>query len=297
VGELLTEWLAFRTRGGIGPRTIEKHQDAVRLVIAPAIGTVQLSQLTTRHLDELAAGMVEDGKSTSTIRRYLSPLMAALAQAKRWEYITTDPAENMADYRGKAARPTVPVPAPVMAEMIRAAQASGNTVTAAALWLAYATGARPGELCALRWADVDTNAATLRLAASMDMRGNIGPTKTHTVRVVAVDGQTADMLAGLAETATGPLVLGGVTPTQLSDRWRKLCKATGHILEHGRPAFTLYGARHAQVTELLGAGVSAASVAARVGHSSPRTTLAVYAHARGGDDATAADIMGELMAG
>ncbi len=53
---------------------------------------------------------------------------------------------------------------------------------AAAIVLAAVTGARRGELCALRWSDIDWNRRTLTIARSLTVvhqQATEGPTKTH----------------------------------------------------------------------------------------------------------------------
>jgi integrase len=53
--------------------------------------------------------------------------------------------------------------------------------------------------------------------------------------------------------------------------------------------------RHAHVTQLLGAGVDATTVAARVGHASTRMTLDCYAHTLPAGDVAAAAIIGAML--
>jgi integrase len=53
---------------------------------------------------------------------------------------------------------------------------------ATAIALAALTGARRGELCALRWSDVDLAAGRVRIAGSLtvvDKRIHEGPTETY----------------------------------------------------------------------------------------------------------------------
>ncbi|HTT88318.1 MAG TPA: tyrosine-type recombinase/integrase [Acidimicrobiales bacterium] len=65
-----------------------------------------------------------------------------------------------------------------------------DTVLAIAVALAAITGARRGELCALRWSDVDWQRRTLTISRSLSVVNNVvaeGPTKTHQRRDTAVD--------------------------------------------------------------------------------------------------------------
>jgi integrase len=62
-----------------------------------------------------------------------------------------------------------------------------------------------------------------------------------------------------------------------------------------RDGIRFHHERHAGASETIAAGVPIPTVAARLGHTSPRTTMTVYAHAVAGSDHEAAAIMGELM--
>jgi integrase len=54
---------------------------------------------------------------------------------------------------------------------------------------------------------------------------------------------------------------------------------------------------HFAATEMLAAGVPVNTVAGRLGHANPATTLNVYAHFLESSDEVAADVLGSLIAG
>lgn len=80
-------------------------------------------------------------------------------------------------------------------EMVRALVATAeatNPVLSAAIMLAAVTGCRLGELCGLRWSDVDRDHRLLHVRRSIKVEatGNkvlVGPTKTHQERAVSLD--------------------------------------------------------------------------------------------------------------
>src|SRR5207248_5999057 len=110
---------------------------------------------------------IDSDRPTSTpfyasLRTHLSParvlkvhsiLRAALRQAVRWQMITDNPATHASPPR--PVRPPVQAPTPDdVARLLAAAQAE-DPEFALYLRLAAVTGARRGELCALRWDDID----------------------------------------------------------------------------------------------------------------------------------------------
>jgi integrase len=293
---LMAEWTNWQEEQGKALRTVEQNRDAARLRIVPAIGNVRLSELTTKHVDDMLGQWNRDGLKTSTIRRYFAPLRTALSQAVRWGWIDTNPAASATMPRGEPSpvRPTPP--AAVMAELIETARSREDYVMAAALWLDFGAGMRRGEVAALRWSDVDLVAGTINVTGNMDRHGRIGPTKTHRQRTVRIDPGTVEMLRDLHEvTGDGPTVLGIKNPDILTDRVRRLCKLTGYVDADDKPLYSFHGGRHAHATELLGRGASLANVSARLGHANPRTTIGVYAHALASGDEELAETIGQIM--
>jgi integrase len=159
-----------------------------------------------------------------------------------------------------------------------------------AIRLGYASGARRGELAALRWSDVDLDAGTITIARNADRHGVEGPTQTHKVRTVQLDAGTLAMLRAQQDRGDGVHVIG-LRADKVTDRFRKLVASTADV----RDGIRFHDERHAGASELIAAGMPIPAVAARLGHASPRTTMQVYAHAIAGSDHVAAAIMGDLM--
>lgn len=176
-----------------------------------------------------------------------------------------------------------------------------------ALRIAAATGLRTGEVLGLRWMDVATDCRTIAVAQSITNRMEIKKPKNKTsIRAVTLDEDTAKHLSewrqaqGAALRTLG-IVRGGESPVCCSDvggylnvrnysRWR-----TSWVKDNGIPYFTPHQLRHTQATRLLAAGTDAVTVANRLGHSTPNTTLTVYAHWVPENDIQAAELVGEFM--
>ncbi|HVW31799.1 MAG TPA: site-specific integrase [Acidimicrobiia bacterium] len=96
------------------------------------------------------------------MRRTHNVLHRALVQAVRWGWIGVDPA-------AAATPPRLPTrdirpPTPEQVRLLFARAAEENPAFAVFLQLAAATGARRGELIALRWTDVNLAAGTVTIA-------------------------------------------------------------------------------------------------------------------------------------
>lgn len=174
------------------------------------------------------------------------------------------------------------------------------------VWVvALATGMRRGELCALRWQDVDLDAALIQVTRSttqIETERVTSDTKNHENRTVSLDAHTVTLLkawrkaqaaerlkAGSAHKDTEGLLFtwedgSPVLPDYLTKQFIKDHAGVGKL-----PRMTLHGTRHTHATTLLRAGVPVHIVAKRLGHKDPSVTLNVYADAIPDDDDRAVD--------
>jgi integrase len=103
---------------------------------------------------------------------------------------------------GEATAPGLPHPEPQPPTLVEAARILNEAWTHPDLgplvWVAMATGAQRGELCALRWRHVDTARRTLVIRASIAQAGRQvweKDTKLHQRRHIALDPVTTTILA------------------------------------------------------------------------------------------------------
>jgi hypothetical protein len=86
-------------------------------------------------------------------------------------------------------------PSPDEAVRLLAAAEEHSSVMAMLTWLAMVTGARRGELCALRWPDVNQDEGDLLISGSYAARKGqrmVKPTKTYRKRRLALDPGTLE---------------------------------------------------------------------------------------------------------
>jgi integrase len=145
--------------------------------------------------------------------------------------------------------------------------------------LLISTGLRIGEAVALEWADVDTEALTIRVSRSRKVGGKLGGTKTDQARIVHIGPRTAEVLEQHRR-ASNPLnVLVFATsrgtmpaPSNIRRRWH-----SPTLKAAGLPHIRLHDLRHTAATLAVAGGESILFVQAQLGHTSVRTTQR-YAH-------------------
>jgi integrase len=257
------------TTATLAPTTRQDWQSVITRHLQPALGDLPLWKLTARHCDQLYTVMASSGSGPSRVRCAHVVLHRAVAQAVRWGWLARNPVSA-------ATRPAVPrtTIAPPAAEDVRAVLAAAqdyDPVLACWLQVAVATGARRGEVCALRWGDLDLEAASVRIERSVSATKSEGvairPTKTGRVRLVALTASAVRALRllraraeAIAATTGRPvqpddqLFTSDVTaqrpwrPELVTRRWERLWA------ELGLPRARIHHLRHFVATQLLTAG-------------------------------------------
>ena len=314
VGQLLDEWMTFREANGAAAKTIAENRRKVEHDIRPALGSVVLVDLTAKHLDTAYSAWLNQPLSKTTVHHLHAIISAALTQAVKWGYIAANPAKQASPPAVAQRSTEVPTPE-VVGSLITKAEESNDRVMAAAISLAFITGARRGELCALRWSDVvlGEGVGAIRIERSLSVVDNqitVKGTKTGMGRTVPIDARSVAFLqkiridqeafadASGAALCADPFVMSqsgdGSTPFEpgrLTDRFRL-------IGERARvKGVRFHDLRHAHITYLIAAGVDVVAVAARAGHAQPTMTLNRYGHALPTSDDAAATVIGGLLPG
>ena len=313
VGALLNEWLEHAAPS-FSPKTVATCRGYIDNPIIPAIGSISAGKLTANELDRFYRHLLEVGASNgpyapATIRRVHGIIRRAMTQGVRWGWISRNPAID-------ASPPRVPLhdiqpPSPnEVVRLFRLAQESDPDL-ATFIVLAASSGARRGELIALRWADVDFARGTLSIERGIVLvDGQLieQGTKTHQSRRITLDAATLETLKLHRTRMEESAALVGATisstsfmfseaidgsipwrPDSTTRAFRSLCKKAG--VEGVR----LHDLRHYVATRLLSAGIDVRTVAGRLGHRNPSTTLNVYSHFVPESDQEAAKALGQIF--
>jgi integrase/DNA-binding transcriptional regulator YhcF (GntR family) len=316
VNQLLDQYLALHDGGKTTLTTYRKYADKH---VRPFIGDVKVGALEADIVDSLYAELrrcrehcngrpfIEHhitGKhdcdircrphqckplAAATIRQIHFLLSGAFNRAIKWRWVSRNPISQ-------AEPPASPNPDPDPPNAAQAAEllkeAWKDTGWGTLVWIAMTTGARRGELCALRWKHVDLINGVLTLRHSIAQNGTETEekdTKTHQRRHVTLDPDTVSVLtdhwnrckAGATELgvtlsheafvfSNAPDGSTHLLPSSVTQRYRRMAERI-KIDTH------LHNLRHYSATELIAAGVDIRTVAGRLGHSGGTTTLRVYA--------------------
>jgi len=159
---------------------------------------------------------------------------------------------------------------------------------------ALGTGARRGEIAAMRWSDIDLDKATARIERALEQSKSgirVKLPKSKAGRrsislpafvISALHEHRREQLELRLKLGAGPLpsdapVFGDIegnwlSPHLITNRWRRAVSS-----RKLRPV-TFHALRHTHASALISAGLDVVSVGTRLGHASPALTLNIYAH-------------------
>jgi len=266
------------------------YEHRIRLYVIPRLGRVKLSKLTPAHVRELHAWMLTEKKlSPTTVNHTHGVLNHALSDAVRDGTIARNVAAQVDPPRKAKHEMIVYTPAQVDT-LLKAAQGAG---IGPIVTLAVTTGARLGELLALRWRDVEMDAARIHVRKGRsqgitewrdtDPKTDAGK-RSISLTQLAVDTLRAHRKAQLEHR----IWLGEawqdcdyVFPNQIGGQ--QFHSVVEHAFDKliaaaGLPRIRWHDLRHTAATLLLLSGVPVAEVSEMLGHADPSVTYRVYAH-------------------
>jgi integrase len=312
VAEFVTRWLRDWTKGNTSNKTYSRYEELLRLHIVPHVGSKRIQKLRATHLQTLYATLQREpalegaGLAARTVLHVHRVVHRMLRHAAQWGVVHQN-AASLVD------APSVPeteidILTPDQLQTILRTLAGIRRTIAA---LALGTGMRRGEMLALRWQDIDLQAAVLRVERSLEQTTEFGlvfkaPKTKHGRRTITLPASTvaelrehwirqqeAWLAAGLGR-MNDALVFGEPdgsprSPNALTKEWSKAMDAIGIDA-------TLHSMRHTHASILIASGLDVLTISRRLGHGSPAITLKVYGHLFKTDD-RAAQIMEASFAG
>jgi integrase len=311
--DLAAKWLELASET-LSPSTLREYRRLLEKIILPQFGSAKVRAVRPSDLDTFYASLRRRGVSgrslsAQSVHHVHALIRRLLNQALKWGWILTNPALNASPPRLERVELEVPDVATVT-RIINFAQ-ERNPDIACFLRLAAVTGARRGELCAIRWRDFDKSGVLSIKHSIVDGRNDElieKGTKTHASRKVVIDPLTIRVVDSQRERSEersracgkkfsrnnfvfASSIDGSVPwrPHRVTLAFKRLCDALGIC------GVRLHDLRHFTATQMLASGVPVKTVAGRLGHANAAMTLNVYAHALGSSDAEAAQLLGSIL--
>jgi integrase len=308
VAAYFANWLADWAPMHTSPKTLERYQSLARH-ITTAIGNKPMQQVRGSDLAHVYRGMAAKGLAPRTIKHVHVLARGIFRQAVKLGDVKVDPTTqiNAPAVPAREAAVLQVEEIPVMLAAVRGTALHAITV------LALGTGLRRGELCGLRWSDLDLDAGKLEVRQSLEQVRHRPPRfkepKTARSRrsislpesvVTELREQRKQQLEqrialGLGKPPADALVFTladgrPCLPNDIGQRFSKVMTAAG------LPHVSLHTLRHTHASILIREGIDILTISRRLGHSSAAITFGVYGHLVSSQD-RAAEIIEKTLGG
>jgi len=299
--EHIDKWLETCAKQRVSPKTFDGYTWQLAQ-IPKSLGDRRLSSIRGEDVQQFYSELLEREFSPKTIRHIHTALSGALSKAVEWRLIHRNPCDT-AELPRLEHREMQSLSAEEAARFLAAAKDDKLGVVFA---FALFTGARPAEVFALKWSDIDFARATATIQRTLQWRKKRKDSQTHQPKENASSWyfdkpktkrsrRTVPLPAGLVQqlrehrsTQAEALLKIGIrselvfaTSEGTPLHWQNVTKRHFKpVLERaGLPAsFRLYDLRHSCATLLLQDGLNPKIVSERLGHASIVLTLDTYSH-------------------
>jgi len=284
------QWLDYWYKDIILPQIEETtaygYRGMIENYLKPQLGEIRLQKLTARDIQQYYTWLMDEKKlSPNTVIKHHNLLTNTLNAAERQEYITKNPmrAVSPPKKRQREAKFYTPEQLGILLD-----KAVGTRLELPVFICAY-LGLRRGELCGLRWSDVDLEHKTITIENTRTQAGKKeiekGTKTASSTRTLYLPDTLCDMLKAAKENQQAcraeyknayddndyvVVMEDGrpFRPNYLSELFGKF------LADNGLPKIVLHELRHT----FASLSNQAYNIGKALGHSTPATTQKIYTH-------------------
>ena len=288
------QWLDYWYKDIILPQIEETtaygYRGMIENYLKPQLGEIRLQKLTARDIQQYYTWLMgEKELSPNTVIKHHNLLTNTLNAAERQEYITKNPmrAVSPPKKRQREAKFYTPEQLGILLD-----KAVGTRLELTVFICAY-LGLRRGELCGLRWSDVDLEHQTITIENTRTQAGKKeiekGTKTASSTRTLYLPDTLCDMLKAAKEHQQAcraeyknayddndyvVVMEDGrpFRPNYLSELFGKF------LADNDLPKIVLHELRHTFASLSNQAGIPAYNIGKALGHSTPATTQKIYTH-------------------
>ena len=309
LGEWMDKWLDEYMLFTLRESSINGYRNLIEHQIKPHIGDKRLASLTTADMQKFYNRIKRQGRvnehhfhgkelSNTMVRKVHMVLHQALNVAVRERLIVRNPTIGT----------TIPKKTYTEKQVLCDSQLERfmEAIKVDKYWydffyLEIMTGMRRGEICGIKWSDIDFNAGTLSIRRTITKkRGggvSIGETKTTTSeRTIILPPSVLTLLREKKAEAICEWVFPHYTnpsdPLHPDSAYGKLKT----LLKNAElPLIRFHDLRHTFATQAMQGGVDAKTLAGILGHTDASFTLDTYTHVTGDMQRNASSVVNNMM--
>ena len=294
LSEWIEKWLTSYAEPTLRESTVRGYRSDVRHHIKPALGNKMLRSITQRDVQKFYNALgrktykASDGNerrlADATVRGVHMLLHEIMEAAVRSRLIVMNPTDGTVI--PKLNRPPMKILNEEQLDKFMKA------IRAEPLWYDFfyteiTTGLRRGEICGLKWCDLDETNGTLKICRSIHSAPGgalevCNPKTKKGTRTILLPPSTLHVLKERRKMALTewifPSLLEPEKPTAPSAAYHRLKVI---LKAAGLPDIRFHDLRHTFATTALEHGLDVKTLSAIIGHISSATTIDIYSHITG----------------
>ena len=271
-------WLASRSQ--IKPTSLASYRNKIGNHILPYFKNIPYAELKAADLERFKISKLSEGFSTS----YVSTMVVIIKSASKYVsqmYDCQDPFITVKSPKIHK-KPAKLLSADQQTRFAKVCLQSG--LPGLGCFLSLFLGLRIGEVCGLKWENIDLTASTLSVRNNVqrvaEKNGTSSvvllPPKTYTsIRDIPLPQFVADVLKKYQRSGNVFVITGKKKPTEpraFTNRFKAILKKAG------LPSVKYHSLRHAFASNFLRQTGDVKSLSEILGHANAATTLRVYVH-------------------
>lgn len=280
VNDLATEWLMVN-RHRLKPSTVQRYEGFLKNHIKTTIGTISAVYMTTISIHQFAASRLSNGLAPQSVNAILTFLHSILKYGHR-QYRLPMPEIIYLSCEKKEMRVFSQEEQRVLVSFLK----MDMDICKLGVLTALYTGLRIGELCALRWVDIEDDSITVRRTVQRlckpDGSGtelHIGPPKTKTsLRRIPIPSFLKEIIDSFRKTELQDSCFLSTYPGDIMEPRLLQYRFKGYLKSAGISEANFHALRHTFATRCVEAGFEIKSLSEILGHANVQITLNKYVH-------------------
>lgn len=291
--EMAQMFLDKYAKNNLSDTTVINYKCQLNKYILDELGKFKLNRLKRLHIQDFANKLYEEyNLSSKTIKNYINLISSILEKAIEWNYINENVATNInipKNYNKPKKEQEIYNNEEI--KLLFKALENESEPFKTMVYVSFYTGARRGEVLALRWKDIDFEKNIINIIQNKIRKVDgtkIKETKNKRSRSFVAPKILMSKLQDIYDNQNKDDLIFNYYPATYTRMWQEFIK------RNNLKYITLHDLRHTNGSILASKGVDIVTIAKRLGHL-PATASAYYLHAVSEEDKKASDKLDDLF--